>query len=76
MGLYFVGDYVFAESDGYTNFSLAAIGLLFALAANGPWWLRVLGAVLLAVGLFLMGRALVRSQLSKRAGSRVPSSPT
>lgn len=74
MGVFFTGQYVFADSDVYAYISGSAGGLFLTLAPDVPSWLRVIGALIAVVGLFLMARAIVRFARSRHDRSLEASS--
>jgi hypothetical protein len=76
MGVFFIGQYVFADSDVYAYVSGAVGGLVLALMPDVWPWLRVVGALIAVVGLFLMARATVRFARSRQERSREPSTLT
>ena len=76
IGLYFVGGYVFADSDRYGQVGMLLAGLLLALTPDLPWWLRVTGALMAVVGLFLTVRAIAPFRPAKHERSRGASFPT
>ena len=76
MGVFFIGQYLFADSDVYAYVSGAVGGLVLALMPDVWPWLRVVGALIAVVGLFLMARATVRFARSRQERSREPSTLT
>lgn len=72
MGVFFIGQYVFADSDVYAYISGAVGGLVLAIVPDVWPWLRVVGALIAVFGLFLMVRATVRFGRSRQERSREP----